>query len=81
MYQYKIVVEEPPAPASAKRGNSLPDLLVKVHDRHHGKWVRIAKNVKHTGYIFLLKRQKFPTMQITTRKNSDGTSGIWVKFP
>lgn len=82
MTNYRIVVEEPPpirAKAAPKPG--LTSLLSQVAQNHPGQWVRITKGVKHTGYVFILKKKKFPNMEITTRRNADGTTGVWVRFP
>lgn len=78
---YKVVVEDPPARSPRRnRENTLIGLLEGVAKAYPNRWVRITKNVKHTGYIFILKKSNFPNMEITTRRNADGTSGVWVKF-
>ena len=78
---YSIRLEEPPA---SRRGKSragkgaLADLIKRLGNDHPGEWALLDRKKKNIGYLYNMKK-KNPRLNITTRKNADGTFGVWIK--
>lgn len=77
---YRIHFEEPPASRGVGNPGELSNFLSNIDENHRGRWVRLDKNRKHIAYLYGLRKQKFPNMEIVTRKNPNGTFGVWVRF-
>ena len=79
--RYSIRLEEPPA---SRRGKSragkgaLADLIKRLGDEHPGEWALLDRKKKNIGYLYNMKKRD-PRLNITTRKNADGTFGVWIK--
>ena len=78
---YSIRLEEPPA---SRRGKSragkgaLADLINRLGSEHPGEWALLDRKKKNIGYLYNMKKRD-PRLNITTRKNADGTFGVWIK--
>jgi|TARA_Y100001951_G_C11219243_1_gene227711 hypothetical protein len=76
---YRIKLEDPP---ESNRGKSstgaLQDLIQRLGDQHPGQWSVLDRKKKNIGYLYALKK-RHPNLQIQTRKNKDGTYGVWIK--
>jgi hypothetical protein len=79
---YRIVFEEPPASRSGEHSghSELINFLTNLDENHRGKWARLAKSRKHISYIYNLRKNRFPNMEIVSRRNNDRTFGVWVRF-
>lgn len=77
---YRIIFEAPPASRAGAAPGALTGFLQNLDVNHRGKWVRLSKNKKHISYLFGMRKNKFPNMEIVTRKNDNGTFGVWVRF-
>ena len=75
-----IRLEDPPASARGKApaGGALADLIQRLGDQHPGQWSLLDRKKKNIGYLYALKK-KHPNLAIQTRKNKDGTYGVWIK--
>jgi len=80
MSGYRIVFEEPPAARRGQASNgSLQKLIEDLDKNHRNKWARESKARKHISYLYGL-RKKYPNMRIATRKNPNGTFGVWIRM-
>jgi hypothetical protein len=76
---YPIKLEDPPESNRGKTSTgALQDLIQRLGDQHPGEWSVLDRKKKNIGYLYAL-RKKHPTLQIRTRKNKDGTFGVWLK--
>ena len=75
-----IKLENPPESARgrAPAGGALADLIQRLGDQHPGEWALLDRKKKNIGYLYSLKKQH-PKLDIVTRKNKDGTFGVWIK--
>ena len=77
---YRIIVEDPPAGRQGGPGNGpIQAFLARIYDEHPGEFVVLDRSRKHIGYLYNLKK-RYPNLVIATRKNRDGTFGVWVKM-
>jgi len=77
---YRIIFEEPPVSTRLGAPGTLTKFLTNLDNNHRGEWVRLYKNAKHISYLFSVRKNKFPNMEIVTRKNQNGTFGVWIRF-
>jgi hypothetical protein len=77
---YRIIFEAPPSPRGVGAPGELSKFLQNLDENHRGEWVRLSKARKHISYLFNIRKAKFPNMEIVTRKNPNGTFGVWVRF-
>ena len=78
---YRIIKETPPpSKRGAPGGGSLTTFLHKVEAEAPGEWVLLDKKRKYISYLYNLRNASFPNMEIVTRKNKDGTFGVWIRF-
>jgi len=78
--QYRIIIEDPPAGKQGGPGNGpIQAFLKRLYDEHPGEWAVFDRHRKHIGYLYNLKK-RVPNLSIATRKNADGTFGVWVKM-
>ena len=76
---YRIKLEDPPESNRGKASTGAPqDLIQRLGDQHPGEWAVLDRKMKHISYLYALKK-RYPTLQIRTSKNSDGTFGVWIK--
>lgn len=76
---YRIIKQNPPD-AQYGAPESLSKFLRELDTNHRGDFYLLDKKRKHLAYLYQLRRKQFPNMEIVTRKNKDGTFGVWVKF-
>ena len=50
-----------------------------LFEEHPGEWAVLDRHRKHIGYLYNLKKRA-SNLEIATRKNADGTFGVWVKM-
>lgn len=78
--QYRIIIEDPPAGRQGGPGNGpIQAFLQRLLEEHPGEWAVLDRNRKHIGYLYNLKK-RFTNLSVATRKNRDGTYGVWVKM-
>ena len=75
-----IRLEDPPNSnrGKAPAGGALQDLIQRLGAEAPGQWSLLDRKKKNIGYLYALKKQH-PNLQIQTRKNKDGTYGVWIK--
>ena len=73
-------LEDPPAAARGKApaGGALADLIQRLGDQHPGQWSLLDRKKKNIAYLYSLKK-RHPKLEVTTRKNKDGTHGVWLR--
>jgi len=77
---YQIRLEDPPAGRQGGPGNGpIQSFLRRLFDEHPGEWAVLDRHRKYIGYLYNLKK-RFPNLSVATRKNADGTFGVWVKM-
>lgn len=81
---YRLVFEEPPASRAGRRPDAgvatFYQKLAHINENHKNTWVRLFKNKKHISSLYSIRKDKFPNMELVTRKNQNGTYGVWVRF-
>ena len=76
---YRIQLEDPPESNRGKTSTgALQDLIRRLGEQHPGEWSVLDRKKKNIGYLYALKK-RHPSLQIQTRKNKDGTYGVWIK--
>ena len=76
---YRIKLEDPPESNRGKASTgALQDLIRRLGEEHPGQWSVLDRKKKNIGYLYSLKKQH-PKLDIVTRKNKDGTFGVWIK--
>ena len=76
---YRIKLEDPPESNRGKASTgALQDLIRRLGEQHPGEWSVLDRKKKNIGYLYALKK-RHPSLQIQTRKNKDGTYGVWSK--
>ena len=76
---YRIKLEDPPESNRGKASTgALQDLIRRLGEQHPGEWSVLDRKKKNIGYLYALKK-RHPNLQIQTRKNKDGTYGVWIK--
>ena len=56
--QYRIVLEDPPAPQRGRPGGgNLQRYLQRLEEEHPGEWAVLDRTRKHIGYIYNLKKK------------------------
>jgi hypothetical protein len=75
-----IKLENPPESARgrAPAGGALADLIQRLGDQHPGEWALLDRKKKNIAYLYSLKK-RHPKLEVTTRKNADGTHGVWLR--
>jgi hypothetical protein len=75
-----IKLEDPPVSKRGRHAGSgaLQSYISELREKHNGKWACLAKSKKNIAYMYVLRKQH-EDLEITTRKNPDGTYGVWVK--
>ena len=77
---YRIIIEDPPAGRQGGPGNGpIQAFLKRLFEEHPGEWAVLDRHRKHIGYLYNLKKRA-SNLEIATRKNADGTFGVWVKM-
>jgi len=77
---YRIIIEDPPAGQKGGPGNGpVQNLLRRLAEDHPNEWAVLDRSRKHIGYLYVLKK-RFPNLEVATRKNRDGTFGVWVRM-
>lgn len=77
---YRIIKEAPPASTQGRTNSGLRAFLTECDTNHRGEWLRLTKSQKNISYLYIVRRNYFPNMEIVTRKNTNGTFGVWVRF-
>ena len=78
--QYRIVLENPPAPRQGRPGMGvLQRFLIELETAHPGEWAVLDRSRKHIGYIYNLTK-RYSNLEVQTRLNDDGTYGVGVKM-
>jgi hypothetical protein len=81
---YRLVFEEPPTSRAGRRpttaGNAFAKKLAHINENHRNEWVRLFSNKKHISNLYSIRKNAFPNMELVTRKNTNGTYGVWVRF-
>jgi hypothetical protein len=76
----KIRLENPP---DSKRGRhatsgAIQTYIKTLREEHPGQWAVLDRKKKNIAYLYALKKQH-KDLEVTTRKNTDGTHGVWLK--
>ena len=76
----KIRLETPP---DSKRGRhatagAIQTYIKTLREEHPGQWAVLDRKKKNIAYLYALKKQH-KDLEVTTRKNTDGTHGVWLK--
>ena len=76
----KVRLENPP---DSKRGRhatsgAIQTYIKTLREEHPGQWAVLDRKKKNIAYLYALKKQH-KDLEVTTRKNTDGTHGVWLK--
>lgn len=79
----KFVDDLPPKQSTAigkpeQRRSIVEDFLNRL-SKHPNQWAVYSRSGKSSSHLYKW-RKKFPTMEIATRNNSDGTRTIYVRI-
>ena len=74
-----IKLEDPPPSMRGKaRGGALAEFVQRLSDEYPNQWALLGRRRKNLGYLYSL-RKRYPNLEVTTRKNSDDTHGVWMR--
>ena len=75
-----IKLEDPPASRRGRHAKSgaLQAYVSELREKLPGQWACLDKSKKNIAYLYALKRQH-NDLEVTTRRNEDGTHAVYVK--
>ena len=85
-YRIKFVESPPEAKIGrpASRKETLNETLTRLDNNHRGKWARIGTTHKNVGFIYTVRKNNFPNMEIVTRTvqsgKNKGSHEMYVRF-
>ena len=76
----KIRLEDPPVSKRGRHatGGALQTYIKNLREEYPGQWALLDRKKKNVAYLYALKKSN-KDLEVATRKNADGTHGVWLK--
>jgi hypothetical protein len=85
--RYRLVFEEPPPVVTGRaavkqksKKNALREFLDKIDAEHPDTWVLVDRSSAKSAIFWYLRKEHYPHMEITTRRNPDKTVRVYVRM-